>query len=100
MVHTPSGAPGQLGHLGWHSFFEDQLAASDAGLLRLRVDAIHRGRLTGLDGAKQLEIDLPPRTDTAEFAVGDWVLADPLTMLLQRRLERRTLLQRAGEGRR
>jgi ribosome biogenesis GTPase len=99
-AHPPQGELGHLGQLGWRSFFEDQLAASDAGLLRLRVDAIHRGRLTGLNGTEQLEIGLPTRTDTAEYAVGDWVLADPLTMLLQRRLERRTLLQRAGEGRR
>ena len=57
-------------------------------------------RLTGLSGAEQIEIELPARTDTAAFAVGDWVLADPLTRVLHRRLERRTLLQRAGEGKR
>lgn len=89
-----------MGPLGWHSFLEDQLAATEVELARLRIDAIHRGRLTGLSDSGQFEIGLPVRTDTAEFAVGDWVLADPLTMLLHRRLDRRTLLQRGGEGKR
>jgi ribosome biogenesis GTPase len=92
-----SGSPQEL---GWDEFFEDQLAAGEAGLLRLRIDAIHRARLTGLSPAGQVAIDLPPRTDTSGYAVGDWVLADPATRLLVRRLERRTLLQRLGEGKR
>ena len=43
---------------------------------------------------------MPARIDTAEFAVGDWVLADPLTRQFLRRLDRKALLQRRGEGRR
>ncbi|MDB5615546.1 MAG: ribosome small subunit-dependent GTPase [Devosia sp.] len=91
---------GFLGQLGWDSFFEDQLADGEAELSALRVDGVHRARLTGLVGPDQFDIDLPARTDTAEFAVGDWVLADPLTWMLHRRLDRRTLLQRAAEGKR
>ena len=91
---------GLLGQLGWDSFFQDQLADGEAELSALRVDGVHRARLTGLVGPDQFDIDLPARTDTAEFAVGDWVLADPLTRMLQRRLDRRTLLQRAAEGKR
>ncbi|UJW86506.1 ribosome small subunit-dependent GTPase A [Devosia sp. SL43] len=86
--------------LGWDSFFEDQLAGNEAELWRLRIDAVHRRRLTGLVDTEQFEIDLPPRTDTADYAVGDWVLAHPLTKMLYRRLDRRTLLQRAAEGKR
>ena len=89
-----------LGQLGWDSFFEDQLADGEAELSALRVDGVHRARLSGLVGPDQFGIDLPARTDTAEFAVGDWVLADPLTRMLHRRLDRRTLLQRAAEGKR
>jgi ribosome biogenesis GTPase / thiamine phosphate phosphatase len=88
------------GQFGWDSYFDDQLAASEAELTRLRIDGVHRGRLTGLAECKQCEIDLPAHTDTADFAVGDWVLADPVTRLLHRRLVRRTLLQRAAEGKR
>lgn len=85
--------------LGWDSFFEDQLAAGEAALRRLRIDTVHRARLTGLMHSGQCDIDLPARTGTGDFAVGDWVLADPLTGMLHRRLDRRTLLQRAAEGR-
>jgi len=88
------------GALGWDSFFQDQVAAGEAELSRLRIDAVHRGRLTGLTEGGQFDIDLPAGTDTAEFAVGDWILADPLSKALRRRLERRTLLQRAAEGKR
>lgn len=100
MVHPPGGGSGSLEQFGWDSFFDDQLAAGEATFSRLRIDAVHRARLTGLSGAEQFAIELPARTDTAEFAVGDWVLADSLTLRLHRRLERRTLLQRAGEGKR
>jgi ribosome biogenesis GTPase / thiamine phosphate phosphatase len=41
---------------------------------------------------------LPPHTNTAEFAVGDWVLADPKTHELHRRLTRHTVLERHTEG--
>jgi ribosome biogenesis GTPase len=88
-----------LAGLGWHGFFEDQVEAGEADLLRLRIDGVHRSRMTGLAGGEQVSVELPPKTDTAEFAVGDWVLADPLTRLLHRRLDRLTLLQRVGEGR-
>lgn len=100
MVHPSNEHAGYIGKLGWHSFFEDQLADTETELARLRVDAIHRARMTGLFGSQQFEIDLPARADTAEYAVGDWVLVDPLTMLLYRRLDRRSLLERVGEGKR
>lgn len=89
-----------LRRLGWHSFFQDQLVEAETELSRLRVDAIHRGRLTGFFDSKQFEVGLPARADTAQFAVGDWVLVHPRTMLLHRRLDRRTILQRVGEGKR
>jgi ribosome biogenesis GTPase len=85
--------------LGWNSFFDDQLSSDDAALTPARIDAVHRARLTALSPAGQIEIELPVHIDTAEFAVGDWVLADP-SGTLNRRLDRKTLLQRPGEGRR
>lgn len=100
MVHPSNANSDHLGKLGWNSFFEDQLVDAESELWRLRIDTIHRGRLTGLSGYEQFEIDLPPHTSTADYAVGDWVLADPRTMLLHRRLDRTTLLKRAGEGKR
>lgn len=88
-----------LGRLGWSPFFQDQLTAEEFKLLPLRIDAVHRKRLTALSEAGQIEVDLPAHTDTGDYAVGDWLLADPLTHLMARRLDRRTLLQRSAEGR-
>ena len=86
--------------LGWSSYFEDQVLAEEVDLARARIDAVHRARLTGLTASGQLEIILPARSDTGQFAVGDWVLCDPLTHELRHRLERKSLLQRPSEGRR
>ena len=88
-----------LRRLGWGPFFHDQLAGEEGALLPLRIDAVHRRRLTALSDTGQIEIELPAHTDTGDYAVGDWVLADPSTHLLVRRLDRRTLLQRSAEGR-
>jgi len=41
---------------------------------------------------------LPAKTNTADFAVGDWVMVDPQSLLLLRRLSRKTVLQRRTEG--
>jgi ribosome biogenesis GTPase / thiamine phosphate phosphatase len=97
LVTTP---PRTLDHLGWSAYFGDQVADDEGELTPARVDGVHRGRLTALTGTGQLKIVLPARTDTGTFAVGDWVLADPVTRLLHRRLERNSLLQRPSEGNR
>lgn len=89
-----------LERLGWSSFFDDLMGPDDAPLAPARVDAVHRGRITTLSPAGPLEVELPPRSDTSDYAVGDWVLVDPATHMLARRLERKTLLQRPAEGRR
>lgn len=86
--------------MGWQDFFEDQLSADEMALSPLRVDGVHRTRLTALADTGQIELELPANTDTAEYAVGDWVLADPHTGRLLRRLDRKALLQRSGETRR
>lgn len=101
MTDRPSGDPsGSLESLGWSHFFADQLEADEATLSPSRIDAVHRSRLTALTGVDQVDIVLPPHSDTADYAVGDWVLADPVTRLLHRRLNRKALLQRRGEGKR
>lgn len=89
-----------LARLGWSGFFDDHVTEADASYEAARVDAVHRARISALAAAGPLEIELPARSDTGAFAVGDWVLVDPLTRLLHRRLERKTLLQRPAEGRR
>jgi ribosome biogenesis GTPase / thiamine phosphate phosphatase len=86
--------------LGWSNFFSDQLSADEARLSPSRIDAVHRGRLTALTPDGQVDVLLPEHAATGDYAVGDWVLADPVTHLLQRRLDRKALLQRPAEGKR
>ncbi len=93
-----SAQPGFLAGLGWSGFFSEQLAPDEAGLLRARISAVHRTRLTATSESGQIRLSLPARASTAGFAVGDWVLADAETHLLHRRLERRTLISRRLEG--
>lgn len=76
------------------------MSADDLALSPLRIDAVHRGRLTALSDQGQFLVALPPRSDTAEYAVGDWILAHPVTGMLSRRLDRKALLQRPGDGKR
>ncbi|RYF12310.1 MAG: GTPase RsgA, partial [Oxalobacteraceae bacterium] len=90
----------RLRPLGWQAFFEEQLSNADLALSPMRIDAVHRGRLTALSDEGQSKIELPPRSDTADYAVGDWVLVDPTTGVLSRRLDRKALLERPAEGKR
>jgi len=96
----PAGPAADLARLGWSPFFADQLTADDALFTPARIDAVHRARLTAFTPDGKIEIDLPPHSDTSDYAVGDWVLAHPVTRLLHRRLDRHTLLERPGEGNR
>jgi ribosome biogenesis GTPase len=87
-----------LSALGWSVFFEDQLQPDEAHLVPCRIATVHRDRLTALSKAGLVDLSLAPQIKTGEFAVGDWVLADPETQLLHRRLERRTVIARGKEG--
>jgi len=59
---------------------------------------VHRARLTGMSVEGPAKLTIPVHTNTGEFAVGDWVLVDPRTEALVRRLDRRTVLERHTEG--
>lgn len=85
--------------LGWSEFFADQVGPDEADLQPVRIVSVHRARLGGITGDAPVALVLPPRTNTGDFAVGDWVLAEPHTHLLVRRLDRSTLLERRlGDG--
>lgn len=84
--------------LGWSSFYEDQLAADETGYDRLRVATIHRSRMTAMSQSGSVKLRLPARSNTAEFAVGDWILVAPDDHMLIRRLDRHSLLQRQTAG--
>ena len=58
---------------------------------------MHRDRLAGCLRQGQRS-DAAGQCQTGDYAVGDWVLADPQTHLLRRRLTRKTVLERRTEG--
>lgn len=65
----------------------------------MRISSVHRDRLSAISQTVGASLKLVRKASTADFAVGDWVLAAPQTHLVVRRLTRRTLLQRRVEGR-
>lgn len=88
----------RLRQLGWSDTFSEQLAPDESDLTILRISSVHRSRIDVIDADGSANIVLPPNTNTADFAVGDWVLASPLTGAFVRRLDRKTVLQRRTEG--
>ena len=92
--HTASA----LYTLGWSSFFEDQLTDEEVDLDRLRIATVHRSRMTAVSLAGPVRLTLPTGMKTTDYAVGDWIIAEPQTHLLVRRLDRHALLQRKTEG--
>lgn len=95
---TARDGAGLLADLGWSAFFADQVEPGEAGLAPMRVATVHRARLTAMSGGAQVRLTLPLPARTTNFAVGDWVLADPDTLTPRRRLERRSLLERHTAG--
>ncbi len=87
-----------LAALGWSDFFSDQVGPDEGHLVPCRISEVHRARLSALSPEGTLRLTLPANIQTGDYAVGDWILAAPDSHLLERRLERRTLLQRHVEG--
>jgi ribosome biogenesis GTPase len=87
-----------LSALGWSAFFEDQLEAGESHLLRLRIATVHRARMSAEGATGPVKLRLAPRANTADFAVGDWILAEPEENLVVRRLTRQSLIQRHTAG--
>ncbi len=94
---TASNDP-SLASLGWSAFFADQIEADDAALVPARIATVHRARMSAITASGPVRLSLPIKLNTADYAVGDWVLAEPETHLVTRRLDRRSLLQRRTEG--
>ncbi len=103
-THTPCQAmpvidANALGALGWGDFFADQVGADETGWVPARIARVHRTRLRALSPQGEIELELPANTNTADYAVGDWVMVEAHSRMLQRRLDRRTVLQRRTDGR-
>lgn len=87
-----------LADLGWSAYFDNQLEPGEDSLARMRVATVHRARLTAESTVGPVKLNLPGQANTADYAVGDWVLVDPATSMPVRRLDRKTTLQRRTEG--
>lgn len=92
---TPSPS---LASLGWTDFFGDQLEPHEADLVPMRIATVHRDRMTGLSLEGQVDLALPAQASTGDYAVGDWVLVTADDRLVQRRLSRKTVLERRTQG--
>jgi ribosome biogenesis GTPase len=84
--------------LGWGIWCDEQIDESEAALVGARVASVHRAHITVMTSGDRLRLTLLPSVRTTSFAVGDWVLVDPETLTVIRRLSPRTLLERAAEG--
>lgn len=98
MTQSSDLAPSSQPALGWSAFFDDQLREDEQSFDRMRIATVHRARLTAVSDAGPVRLTLSAQASTADYAVGDWVLVDPATRLLMRRLDRRSVLQRHTEG--
>lgn len=87
-----------LATLGWSEFFGDQLAPDETDHARMRITTVHRSRLTAVSRTGPVRLVLAANVNTSDFAVGDWVLVEPQTAMLVRRLDRKALLLRRAEG--
>jgi ribosome biogenesis GTPase len=98
VTHEPDQQLLSLAALGWSAFFDDQLDPVEARLSCMRVATVHRARMTAESQSGPVKLSLPNRANTADYAVGDWILVDLDTRIPVRRLERKTTLQRRTEG--
>jgi ribosome biogenesis GTPase len=94
---TTSRPHSALELLGWSDFFADQVEPTEADLVPVRVASVHRARIEAIGVAGPVRLELPANANTADFAVGDWVLADPRSDMLVRRLDRKTVFTRRPE---
>ena len=83
--------------LGWSGFFADQVKPTEADLVPRRVASVHRARIEAIGVMGPARLELPAHANTADFAVGDWVLADPGSDTLVSLLDRKTVFRRRPE---
>ena len=92
----------RLAVFGWSTHFQSQITGEDAGLVPVRVLAVHRGQLevAGADFAGRVA-PLAAEAEEGRATVGDWLLIQPDSGATRRLLERTSLFKRkaAGSGR-
>ncbi|MGB0854012.1 MAG: ribosome small subunit-dependent GTPase A [Pikeienuella sp.] len=98
MVKSSNPSSASAPRLTYSAFFEQQISEDEKSYALMRIAVVHRSRMTAHAAQGLVKLRLPPRMNTAGFAVGDWVVVNSETGELIRRLDRATLLQRQTEG--
>lgn len=92
LIHT-------LTDLGWSASFLQQLDIEELETLTpMRVSAVHRDRLDAISAEGPASLRLAGAEETGDYAVGDWLLVDPDSQRVMRRLERASELARRAAG--
>jgi ribosome biogenesis GTPase len=94
---SPSPMPA-LADLGWTDLFSSQVTSDETSLIPVRIATVHRSRMSAFSTSGAIRLTLPSSMNTTDYAVGDWVLIEPDTHLVLRRLDRKSVLQRRTEG--
>ncbi len=90
--------PLTLADLGWSAHFQSQLDIDEVTTTTpARVRGVHRTQISVLTVDGIIDLTLDPGMSTAEIAIGDWVLCDPRSARMIRRLERTSTLQRGSD---
>jgi ribosome biogenesis GTPase len=87
-----------LADLGWTDLFSSQVTSDETYLIPVRIATVHRSRMSAFSTSGAIRLTLPSSMNTTDYAVGDWVLIEPDTHLVLRRLDRKSVLQRRTEG--
>ena len=87
-----------LADLGWTNFYQSQLDIDEVTTTTpARVRGVHRTQISVLTTDGKTDLTLDPGMSTAEIAIGDWVLCDPQSARMIRRLDRISTLQRGSD---
>ncbi|SLN22453.1 ribosome small subunit-dependent GTPase A [Roseisalinus antarcticus] len=85
-----------LTELGWGAHFAAQ--TDEVSPRAARISGIARTRVTALSRDGPLTLSCPHGLSTGDLAVGDWVIFDPDTLLIERLLDRFTRVSRKAAG--
>jgi ribosome biogenesis GTPase / thiamine phosphate phosphatase len=98
MADFATTGPAPLAVMGWSEHYTEQLTPEETALAPVRIATVHRARMSAVGLEGPLKLMLPPKTNTQNYAVGDWVLIEPDTAMLVRRLKPLTLVQRRHDS--
>lgn len=89
----------KLTSLGWRPHFASQMQDVDLDTHDIvRVVAVHRGRIEVAGQGGNRSLPLSGKSVALDITVGDWLIVDPASSSVARRLERFALFRRRAAG--